>query len=128
MAERDDVFLSYSHRDGDAAALVRAALEKAELSVFWDKTSIRDGDGWLTRLQAAVEACGAFVVLVGRDGVERWVGAETEAALNRHYDAERGAKRLPLFPILLGDTDPEALPPFLRLVQARAWDGTSPLD
>src|SRR5262249_19182071 len=57
------------------------------LSVFFDKTELHAGDRWLDRLQDAVDGCGAFVVLVGRDGVARWVGAETQAALNRHFGA-----------------------------------------
>ena len=40
-----------------------------------------------------------------------------------HEDAER----LPIFPILLGETRSETLPAFLRLFQTTAWNGTDPL-
>jgi hypothetical protein len=121
-----DVFLSYSHNDQPAAALLQAMLAKQGLSVFFDKTNLRAGDRWLDVLQAEVSACGAFVVLVGRDGVGRWVGAETMAALNRHFGARVGAGRLPIFPVLLDGTDAATLPAFLKLFQATAWDGASP--
>ena len=51
-----------------------------------------------------MDGCGAFVVLVGRDGVRRWIGAETQAALNRYFGPHDDAQRLPIFPILLDGT------------------------
>ncbi len=127
VTDHFDVFLSYSRNDLDAAALLRTQLERAGLGVFKDDKSIREGDLWLDKLQAAVDGCGAFVVLVGRDGVRRWIGAETQAALGRHFGPHADAERLPIFPILLGDTRPETLPAFLRLFQATRWPGDTPL-
>jgi len=125
--DRYDVFLSYSHADQDAAANLRGQLERCDLGVFWDKASLREGELWLGRLQQAVEASASFVVLVGRDGLGRWVGAETQAALNRYFGPHDDALRLPIFPILLGDTDPATLPAFLKLFQATPWNGADPL-
>ena len=71
----------------------------------------------LDRLQEAVVGCGTFVVLVGRDGVRRWIGAETQVALNRYFAPHDDALRLPIFPILLEGTEAETLPAFLRLFQ-----------
>ena len=127
MTDRYQVFLSYSRNDPDAAANLRAQLEKFGLSVFKDDKSIREGDLWLDRLQKAVDACGSFVVLVGRDGVRRWIGAETQAALSRHFGPHDDAQRLPVFPILLGETSAQQLPAFLRLFQPTAWNGADPL-
>ena len=45
------VFLSYSRNDPDAAANLRAQLERRGLSVFKDDERIRAGDLWLDRLQ-----------------------------------------------------------------------------
>ena len=72
----DQIFLSYSHTDRPACIAMRTALEQAGLSVFRDEDALRVGDKWIERLQAALQGCSAFVLLVGRDGVERWVGAE----------------------------------------------------
>ncbi len=127
MTNSYDVFLSYSHNDRDAAAHLHGQLGKLGLSVFWDEKGIRAGDLWLDALQDAVDGCGAFVVLVGRDGVGRWIGAETKVALNRYFGPRDGAERLPIFPILLGDTEPDTLPAFLRLFQATAWNGADAL-
>jgi len=127
VTDHDRIFLSYSRNDPQAAANLRAQLEKSGLSVFKDDQSIREGDLWLERLQEAVDACTGFVVLVGRDGVRRWTGAETQAALSRYFGPKDAAERLPIFPILLGDTSPESLPAFLRLFQSTPWNGTDPL-
>lgn len=122
------VFVSYSHNDRQAAGQLRDALAKAGFDVFKDDLSLHAGDRWLTRLQQAVAGCAAFVVLVGRDGVQRWVGAEVEVALNRHLSPHDEQSRLPIFPVLLGDSAPDSLPPFLALFQATPWDGEAALD
>jgi hypothetical protein len=123
-----EVFLSYSSNDLAAARGLHDNLARRGLSVFFDKTELHAGDRWLDRLQAAVDGCGAFVVLVGRDGVARWVGAETQAALNRHFGARGDADRLPIFPVLLDGIGADALPAFLRLFQTTVWDSASPPD
>ena len=122
-----EIFLSYSRNDNTAASALRAALERAGLQVFKDDASLRSGDRWLSRLQTAVSCCDAFVVQVGRDGVQRWIGAEVEVALMRHHQPDDDAERLPIFPILLPDATPESLPSFLALFQATRWDGISEL-
>jgi TIR domain len=122
------VFLSYSRNDLAVAKGLGDHLTRQGLSVFFDKTELHAGDRWLDRLQAVVDGSGAFVVRAGRDGVARWVGAETQAALNRHFGARGEADRLPIFPVLLDGISAEALPAFLRLFQATALDGASPPD
>jgi len=127
VTDLNEVFLSYSRNDGPAAANLRAQVERFGLSVFKDDASIREGEAWLLRLQAAVAGCSSFVVLVGRDGVSRWIGAETQVALIRHLSPHDETNRLPIFPILLGDVQPDSLPAFLQLFQATRWDGAEPL-
>ncbi|RDE52181.1 MAG: TIR domain-containing protein [Candidatus Accumulibacter meliphilus] len=123
----EHVFLSYNHNDRAAAIALRAALEKAGLTVFKDDDSLRGGDRWLERLQQVLNGCSAFVVLAGRDGVRRWVGAEVQVALIRHLSPEKDEERLPIFPILLEEALPETLPPFLALFQASRWTGAGAL-
>ena len=127
MSDTHRVFLSYSQNDRAAAEMLHDQLGRQGLGVFWDKEAIRAGELWLDRLQEAVIGCGAFVVLVGRDGVGRWIGAETQAALNRYFGPHDDTERLPIFPILLGGTAPETLPAFLRLFQTTPWNGVDPL-
>ena len=79
------LFLSYSHTDREACIALRLALEQAGLDVFRDEDKIRIGDQWLTRLEETLQGCSAFVLLIGRDGVQRWVGAEVQVALIRYF-------------------------------------------
>jgi hypothetical protein len=127
VRDHDQIFLSYSRNDLEAATKLRGQLEQHGLSVFKDDQSIREGDQWLIRLQEAVDGCTGFVVLVGRDGVGRWIGAETQTALSRYFGPQDDAERLPIFPVLLGEVGPESLPAFLRLFQATPWNGGDPL-
>ena len=115
------IFLSYCHHDSAAAQDLHAQLLKAGMAVFKDDRNLRSGDRWLQALQQALADRSAFIVLVGRDGAQRWVGAEVEVALNRHLSARDGASKLPIHPVFLGDAAPDALPPFLALFQAERW-------
>ena len=120
---------SCSHNDLAAATALHHHLAHRGLSVFFDKTTLHAGDRWLDELQAAIDRCGAFVVLVGRDGLARWVGAETRAALERHIGAHKASDRLPIFPVLIDwNSAADALPAFLRQHQATAWDSASQPD
>ncbi len=115
------IFLSYSRTNKDEAVLLRTELEKAGFTVFFDQESIHAGDNWMTRLQEALQVCSAFVLLYGREGVRRWVGAEVQYALSRHLSSHDDAQRLPMFPILLPEGDVDSLPPFLSLFQVQHW-------
>ena len=99
----------------------------AGAGVFKDDRAIRSSDRWLDQLQQAVAGCRAFIVLIGRDGVQRWVGAEVGVALNRHLSPHGDAARLPIHPVLLGDTPVQSLPPFLALFQAERWQPGAPI-
>ena len=123
----DRVFLSYSRNDSEAAVNLRAQFKVAGLAIFRDEDDIRQGELWLERLQSTLDGCSGFVVLVGRDGVRRWIGAETQVALSRYFGPHEDSKRLPIYPILLGDVQPATLPAFLRLFQVTRWNGADPL-
>ncbi|AGA91583.1 hypothetical protein Thimo_2883 [Thioflavicoccus mobilis 8321] len=127
MTEPSPVFLSYSRNDLQAAEHLHAQLEQSGVSVFKDDASIREGDQWLTRLQDAVVGCSGFVVLIGRDGVSRWIGAETQVALIRYFGPHDETERLPIFPVLLGAVRSDSLPAFLQLFQVTTWDGQAAL-
>ncbi|MEZ5448037.1 MAG: hypothetical protein R3E89_03100 [Thiolinea sp.] len=79
--------------------------------------------GCKTRLQAGGgPICAAFVLLVGRDGVQqRWVGAEVEVALSRKLSPHDDRERLPIFPVLLPEAALDELPVFLKQIQSLDW-------
>jgi len=119
--------LSYSHRDAEAAARLRLQLERAGFRVFQDLQRIHPSDEWLGELQEALAACRIFVVLVGDEGVRRWVGAEVDVALERYIAADGREDQIALLPVLLDGREPRDLPPLLRRIQAARWAGEPPL-
>ncbi len=127
MTDNPFAFLSYSRNDRQPAGALQKQLEQAGLAVFRDD-AIPCSARWLNVLQEQVESCSRFVVLVGCDGVRRWMGAEASVALFRHIDPQRDEDRLPIFPILLGENPPEVLPGFLRQFQAIRWNGSAPFE
>jgi len=120
-------FLSYSRADRAAAAELHQLLEQAGVAVYRDVENLRSGDRWLSRLQQALSHCSAFVVLVGQEGLQRWVAGEVETALNRHLSAPLGTPRLPIHPLLLPGASVADLGPFLGLFQALSWEPGQPL-
>ena len=66
-------------------------------------------------------------LLIGKDGVQRWVGAEYHVALRRHYAKAGESESLPIFPVLLEDTQSIPLPAFLSSFQSVRWDISEPL-
>ncbi len=119
----EQVFLSYSRTDKEAAQQLRDALVQEGFTVFRDNESIHLGDNWMQRLQDAVQLCSVFVLLVGREGVQqqRWVGVELEAALSRKLAPHDDQERLAIYPILLPEASQNKLPLFLKSIQSVLW-------
>jgi TIR domain len=115
------IFLSYSRTEQAAADELHARLTKAGLAVFKDDINIRSGDRWLSVLEDALKQCGSFVVLLGSQGTQRWVGAEVGVALNRNFGPHDDGLRLPIHPLLLADTLADAMPPLLGQFQCERW-------
>ncbi len=120
-----EVFISY-HRVthlAQADALHRALVTRG-VAVFKDDQSLHVADerGWLDQLGVALNTCRHFVVLLGSRGLERWVGAETSIALNRHFGAHDVASRLRIVPVLLPGAPDMATLPFLGLLQGVRWE------
>ena len=121
------VFISYSRSDRAACVQLRTELEKSGLSAFRDEDDIKAGDEWITELEKALEQCTAFVLLIGKDGVQRWISAEYHVALRRHYAKTDLAQSLPIFPVLLEDSSSSSLPAFLSSFQSIRWNASEPL-
>ncbi|OQW40085.1 MAG: hypothetical protein A4S08_05825 [Proteobacteria bacterium SG_bin4] len=123
----DQVFISYSRADRAACVQLRTELEKAGLSAFRDEDNIQPGDEWIAELEKALEQCTAFILLIGKDGVQRWVSAEYHVALRRHYAKTDAANSLPIFPVLLQDAQSVSLPAFLSSFQSVRWNASESL-
>lgn len=70
MPERDQVFVSYSHKDKKWLNRLRvhlAPLERDGLLTVWDDTSINPGANWKKAIREALRAARVAVVLVSAD-------------------------------------------------------------
>lgn len=100
-----EVFISYSRTREPQAAQIETALAQFGFTVFRDRTELNVGDAYPRRLQEAVEAAGAVVVLLTKTALKSaWVQKEIE------WGAARGT----LLPCLLEPIDESQLPPMLQ--------------
>jgi formylglycine-generating enzyme required for sulfatase activity len=117
-----DVFISYTRADALAQAeALHLALAAARLKVFKDDRALRPGERWFGAIEDALASCRHFVVLLGPAGLDRWVGAETQVALSRHFSAAPGSAPLSVLPVLLQGTPPAVMRTFLAQFQSLHW-------
>ncbi len=91
-----DVFLSYSSKDRDKVRQIVAALEDANLSVWWDR-EIGAGVMFERKIEEALDNAKCVVVVWSRDSVESdWVRAEAHEGLSRGV----------LAPLIIDDAKP----------------------
>ena len=58
------VFVSYSREDSEAALQFVSDLQRQNVSVWVDQESQRGGDDWIKAIQAAIDACSHFILLM----------------------------------------------------------------
>jgi formylglycine-generating enzyme required for sulfatase activity len=105
-------FFSYSGIDRPLAAQIVTGLQGAGMDVFWDQTGIGWGEDWIDKLAHELTHCEAYILLLGPQGIQRWVEPELKAALCRHFQ-----QGLPLFTLLHASVNREQIPLFLNFSQ-----------
>ncbi len=108
-------FFSYAGIDRPLAKQIVSGLQSAGIDIWWDLNDIGWGEHWQDELQKGLETCDAYILLLGKQGIRRWVKAEVETALTRHYQ-----NGLPIFILLLPEVDRQHIPPFLNCIQHRS--------
>ena len=93
-------FLSYAGVDRPLASDVVSGLQSSDIDVWWDQNGIGWGEDWQDKLQEGLMTCDAYILLLGKQGIRRWVKPEVEIALCRHYE-----NNLPLFILLHPEVD-----------------------
>ena len=100
MAE--EVFISYSSADREAALALKAAIEAEGRTVWLDQRSLAGGDPFYERIAEAIAAAKAVVVLWSRTAVESlWVYSE----------AERGKRQRKLVTVAIAAPDGQPVEP-----------------
>lgn len=104
------VFISYASTDDQQANYLAEYLAERLINVWIAPRDVRPGRDYSEQLQAAIEECAAFVVLVTSDANQSpFVRAETEIAFSINK---------PMFPVRIGDIKPgPGLAFFLKIKQ-----------
>ena len=103
-----DIFLSYSHLDGDFVSQLISDCEQQGIEIWVDKKRLLVGDSIISKVQEAIDRALLVVVVLSRNSlISGWVKRELEQA----YSAEIEG-RTTVMPIVLGPV--EKLPGLLR--------------
>jgi hypothetical protein len=118
------VFISYSHKDGEALEQLRrflVPLERAGRLTCWDDTRIATGDDWKQRIDDALGQAGAAVLLISQDFLASRFISEEELPYLLSKRADGLATLLPVFiaPSNVGSAQPE-----LAKIQGHGNPGT----
>jgi len=119
-----DVFISYSrdHALAQAGALRDALLAREPvIRAFKDDAGLKPGEQWLQRLANELAGCPRFVVLLGPEGLSRWVGGEVSQILTRFFGVRATSEQPVIIPVLMGDTPPTVLGGWLGQFQSLHW-------
>ena len=73
----NDIFISYSRKDERMVNRLREAMEKQGLNIWFDRTNIQGGDGWLERITHGIRTSRLFVPVLSRN-IEREIYEEHE--------------------------------------------------
>jgi hypothetical protein len=103
------VFLSYASEDRDLARQLAHALIRNGIDTWWDRWEIRAGDSLRQKIDAGLEDCTHFLVLLTPVSLSKpWVNQEIDAGLVRML-----SERIGFLPVRCG-LAVSALPPLLR--------------
>jgi TIR domain len=107
MSEPVRVFISYASADRAFAQRLVNDLQAAGAEVWWDVSSIDEGD-FLGKINAALQQCQWLVLVLTPNAVaSKWVNLEVNAAINRR---EKGLMR-GVLPMLASQMAHDAIPP-----------------
>ena len=104
-----NVFISHSRQNGSAALKLYERLSQRGVQAWLDTCELDAGEDWNQRVAAAIEAAGAFVVLVG-PGAEPDRSQRFEWQQITDHEFYLDAKK-PMIPVVIGLTE---IPGFLR--------------
>ena len=99
------VFLSYASEDAEAAMRISECLRAAGIEVWFDRSELRGGDAWDSKIKKQIHDCALFVPLISAH-----TNARTEGYFRREW--KLGTRRLLdiaddaafLVPVVIDDT------------------------
>ncbi len=119
--DQPSIFVSYAHEDADLAHGFARAMEAEGARVWLDQGELLIGDSLIERISEAIAEFDFVAALVSRASVEsNWCRKEIALAMSKQLS--RGARRVTVLPLRVGDTD---MPASLRDVK---WLDLNPAD
>ena len=106
-----EVYVSYAMKDRETAGQFAKAMREAGVRPWFDVDEIEPGEPWQAKLEEALRESRVLVLLISPDSLDN------STAYFEIGAAVAGHKRI--IPVLLENTDPSMLPPFLRDLQVR---------
>ena len=111
------VYISHSRQNGSAALRLNERLRQRGVQPWLDTCELDTGEDWNQQVAAAIEAAGAFVVLVG-PGAEPDRSQRFEWQQITDHEFYLDANK-PIIPVVIGTTE---MPGFLRTRHAITVD------
>jgi hypothetical protein len=110
------IFLSYAHEDGKTVRIMKEALEKAGLDVWFDKEVLLPGDAWDLKIQRNIRNSAVFIPFISRQSNQRLEGyfrKEWKWAIERDKGMDESLRFIQ--PVILDDTpdNSEGTPDYL---------------
>lgn len=121
------VFLSYASEDAAAVKILKDALEKTGIDVFFDKQDLKAGDDFKAELRQAIHGCSLFIPVISEQSLtdeRRFFRREWNQALDEALEATGRF----IMPVVLDGTSPEeeAIPERFRKTQWEKAAGGRP--
>jgi hypothetical protein len=114
MTKDKQVFISHAHKDAQVAREIARALAEKGLKVF-DPSRIRVGESIADAMEEALQQSEYFLLLVSPDYLSSpWTNFELGVALSREPDF----RARHIFPVIVQEIDPKALPASLSDIAA----------
>jgi tetratricopeptide (TPR) repeat protein len=103
--EHKAVFLSYASQDAEAARRICEALRQAGVEVWFDRSELRGGDAWDTKIRKQIKECALFVPIISGNTQARTEGYfRLEWRLADHRTHLMGRSRAFVVPVCIDDT------------------------
>lgn len=118
--ESGAVFLSYASEDRQAAMCIKDALERAGISVWFDRDLLKHGDKYEEVIRDRIRDCSLFVPVVSRHAItpeRRWFRIEWSEA--RRVEETVAASQRFILPVVIDNTSPDE--PDLRQFKNLNW-------
>jgi class 3 adenylate cyclase len=115
LASPNRIFVSHSHLDrAFVEAQLVGPLKACHIDTWYSRESIGPGEVWVRSIPEGLAKCNWVVVVVSKNAAESdWVKEEIELA-----KSQTGGFRGRIIPVVLDDTPPEMISPWLRQIQA----------